>query len=72
MLPSSLGDTMRTVRDQAFFDVQALKRRVLPIGTCTYCSMHIYSTYIISSNTTCIMFGPMNVSVVCSSSMWYF
>jgi hypothetical protein len=32
MLPSSLGDTMRTVRDQAFFDVQALKRRVLPIA----------------------------------------
>lgn len=32
ILPSSLGETMRTVRDEAFFDIQALKRRVLPKG----------------------------------------
>ena len=47
---------MRTVRDEAFFDLQALRRRIMPIGmasvACTYCTVwflglctYRYATY---------------------------
>ena len=32
MLPTHLGDTMRTVRDETFFELRPLRQRVLPIG----------------------------------------
>ena len=40
MLPTNLGETMRTVRDEAFFDLRLLKHKALSIGTCTFKSTY--------------------------------
>ena len=33
MLPTNLGETMRTVQDEAFFELRPLKHKVQAIGT---------------------------------------
>ena len=33
MLPTNLGETMRTVQDKAFFELRPLKHKVQAIGT---------------------------------------
>ena len=60
---------MRTVRDEAFFDTQALRRRVIPIGVVllmTYnyvvCHVCMYDTCV----CVCVC-----VCAQCSSSVWY-
>ena len=45
---------MRTVRDEAFFDLQALRRRIMPIGmvsvACTYCTVWFLGLCIIPTD----------------------
>ena len=43
MLPTNLGETMRTVRDEAFFDLHPLRHKVLTIGTCTCTCIYIHN-----------------------------